>query len=151
MSNMGFSFDIGEKTECVLNDLLNEFSTSQIYGIIWRAVKDASAFYVEKKVTKKHAANTVVGRMQRMGERAIADQWNLQGFGKDYELPQTAVSEILYNRILKIGRLGFEKCPSIAVLEAKRNSLLDKVTEEYELRESEEFDEADEDGTETLE
>lgn len=24
MSNMGFSFDIGEKTECVLNDLLNE-------------------------------------------------------------------------------------------------------------------------------
>jgi hypothetical protein len=52
-----------------------------VYSFIWRAAKDAAAFYVRERVTKRHAANTVVGAIERSAERAVANGWDVKDFG----------------------------------------------------------------------
>ncbi len=101
----------GEKTLEMLNHLLERYSVSQIYSFIWRASKDAAAFYVREQVTKLHAANTVVGSIQRMAEKAEAEGWEVKGYRRNFHLPQSLMSEVLYNAVLKIGSAGFETKP----------------------------------------
>lgn len=101
----------GEKTLEMFAHLLERYSVSQIYSFIWRASKDAAAFYMRERVTKTHAANTVVGTIQRMAERAEAEGWEVKGYRRDFRLPQSLMSEVLYNAVMKIGSEGFETKP----------------------------------------
>lgn len=101
----------GLKTLDMFNQLLEWYSVSQIYTFIWRASKDAAAFYLRERVTKQHAANTVVGNIQRMAEKAEAEGWDVKGYQRNFRLPQSLMSEVLYNVVLKIGSAGFETKP----------------------------------------
>jgi hypothetical protein len=92
----------GEKTIFVVNSLLEDYSVGQIYNLIWRAVRDAAAFMVRKGTSKQHAANTVVGAMQRYGETA-----------RIYTCPQTMISQVFFDLVLKIGESGFYRVPQI--------------------------------------
>jgi hypothetical protein len=75
MNEHQFEFTPGEKTTQYLEFALQHFSTGQVYNIIWRAVKDAAAFFVrERGVSKKHAANVAISSIQRSAERAIAEK-----------------------------------------------------------------------------
>ena len=60
----------------ILKSVLNDFSIGQAYNFIWRAARDAAAFYVREGTSKTHAANIVPGAIQRMGERALSEGWD---------------------------------------------------------------------------
>ena len=109
LSEHGFDFAIGKKTIQVVKSLLNEFSVAQIYNFSWRAAKDAAAFYIRKDVSKQHAANTVPGSIQRMSERALAEEWEVKPYGRNFNVPQCMVSQVLYNTTLRIGEAGFDQ------------------------------------------
>lgn len=89
------SLHVGEKTRLVLSTALEDFSIGQVNGFCWRAAKDAAAFYVAKGVTKPHAANTVIGAIQRSAERARTQGWDVKSFGRDWDCPPSAVSDVL--------------------------------------------------------
>ena len=46
--------------------------------------------------TREHAANTVVGSIQRQAERALGEGWDLRSFRRDRRLPRSAVSEVFF-------------------------------------------------------
>lgn len=102
----------GEKTHAVIAQLLSDYSTAQIMNFIWRAAKDAAAFWVREKVTKQHAANTVVGAIQRYAERAKTENWDIKPYRRHFSCPQSVVSHVLFNSALQIGDKGFDKKPS---------------------------------------
>jgi hypothetical protein len=99
----------GEKTFLVLNKGLESYSVAQMYSFIWRAAKDAAAFFVRKRVSKDHAAKTVVGSIENQIERASANEWNITSFRRNYDLSQSALSRVLYNTVLKTDDGGFVK------------------------------------------
>ncbi len=103
----GFDFSIGEKTTQIIKSLLNDFSVAQIYSLCWRAAKDAAAYYMRESVSKKQAANIVPGSIQRMAEKALSEGWEVKPYGRNFKVPQTMVSEVLYNMALQIGDAGF--------------------------------------------
>ena len=111
LEDHGFSFTPGEKTILVLKNVLAGFSVSQAYNMIWRAARDAAAFYVRENVPKKHAANTVVGSIQRYAERAKAEGWEVKKYGRDRRCPQSLISQVLFNTVLQIGDDGFNEPP----------------------------------------
>ncbi|WP_179085393.1 hypothetical protein [Paenibacillus peoriae] len=125
LEKVGFPFSVGEKTIAVIDDLLNYFSTGQIQSLIYRAIGDAARYYQENKITKQHAANIVISSMQRMGERAISSNWSLNAFKRNYDLPQTAISQVTYDRILGIGSQGFELSPNEAIFTESSNDFVD--------------------------
>lgn len=93
--------------------MLEHYSVSQIYGIIWRKVSDATRLYQEGGITKKHAANTVIGGCLSFGERARINNWDLRKYSRIKELPQTVISELFFNQVLHIGEMGFDMSPTL--------------------------------------
>lgn len=75
----GFAPRPSEKLSIVMRSLLAHFSIGQAYNFIWRAARDAAAFYVRENTTKAHAVNIVPGSIQRAAERALAEGWTRQG------------------------------------------------------------------------
>ena len=104
----------GEKTFLVLNKGLEIYSVAQMCNFIWRAAKDAAAFYVRNRVSKDHAAKTVVGSIERQIERALSNGWNVTGYRRNYDHPQSVLSRVLYNTVLKTDDGGF--CKTISNL-----------------------------------
>ena len=112
LHRVGFDFTPGEKTYKIFEILLNDFSVSQIYGIIWKAVADASKLYLERSITKKHAANSVIGGCERLGARAKVNGWNMTEYSRIKDLPQSELSAFFFNRVLGIGDMGFKVPPT---------------------------------------
>jgi hypothetical protein len=110
-------YDTGEKTEIVFSELLSNFSTGQIYGIIWHSVTNAVRFLKEKHPPVQNAAKAVITNAQRYGERALIEKWNVKNFSRIKELPQSVFSKYLYNRVLKLGDNGFALKPDINYIE----------------------------------
>ena len=113
LDKVNFEFTPGEKTYKTFDIILNDFSVSQIYGIIWRAVADASKLYLEKGLSKKHAANSVIGACERYAERAKINGWDLTQYNRIKDLPQSVLSLFYFNRVLGIGEMGFRVPPTI--------------------------------------
>lgn len=110
---LGVEYSPGEKTISIFNDLLNEFSVSQIYTIIYRSTNNALRFQVEKDVSRKHAANTIIGNAQSFAERATIKKWDIQRYNRLKECPESALSKFFFERVLKIGSAGFNEKPRI--------------------------------------
>jgi hypothetical protein len=104
-------FNPGEKTNLMFSHVLEKYSVAQAYNFIWRAAKDAAAFYQRGGVNKQHAANTVVGAIQRQAERALSEGWEVKAYHRDFRCPQSMISQVLFNTSLQIGDIGFTQPP----------------------------------------
>ena len=113
LGKVGFDFSPGDKTYKTFEIILNDFSVSQIYGIIWKSVADASKLYLEKGISKQHAANTAIGACQRYAERAKLNGWDLAQYNRIKDIPQSVLSTFYFNRVLGIGEMGFRVPPTI--------------------------------------
>lgn len=83
--------------------------------VLWReiAVADASKLYLEKGISKKHAANSVIGACERYAGRAKINGWDLTQYNRIKDLPQSELSLFYFNRVLGIGEMGFRVPPTI--------------------------------------
>lgn len=122
MKAVGFNFNPGKKTNLVLNNLLNNFSIGQIWRLIYISVAYAVQWQTEEKVPKKRAANSVITGLESRGQRAIAEDWNLRNFGRNYNLPESMLARTLYDGILKIGNEGITEIPSIKLISRGKSS-----------------------------
>lgn len=102
-------FKPGEKTKNVFLQAMKTLSVAQIYTFIWRACKDAAAYYMRGGISKQQAANAVVGNIQRQHERAIANSWTVGEFKRNYNLPQSILSQVVFNFILRTDDGGFNQ------------------------------------------
>ncbi|MHA6250750.1 hypothetical protein [Oceanobacillus sp. CAU 1775] len=112
MEKVGFNEKKGAKTIKVLERLLEYFSVAQIYSIIYKSIANSTKLYQEGKLYKNHASNTVITSCESFGERAIAEGWNLTKYRRDFNLPETVISKVLFTSILKIGSMSFEEKPT---------------------------------------
>lgn len=95
-----FVFSPGEKTKAVFNKLLQKYSVAQMYNFIYRACRYTSDEYQKRQISKKQAANLIPGAVQRYGERAEAEGWEITPYKRDFNLPQSELSVVLYDAIL---------------------------------------------------
>lgn len=102
------SFSPGEKTLQTINACLKNFSVAQVYNFIWRAARDAAAYYMRSSISKRQAANSVVGYISRSLERSLANDWDVKSFSRNYNLPQSSLSRIIFNTLLGTDDGGFK-------------------------------------------
>jgi hypothetical protein len=115
-----FEFSPGEKTTQYLEYALENFSTAQVFNTIWRGVKDAAAYYQREKISKRQAANAAIASIQKYSERAIAENWEIKPYKRNYKCPQAIIGEVLYNFALKLGEDGFQAIPNIETIRSKK-------------------------------
>jgi len=102
-------YNHGKKTQLVISKALEAFSVGQVYNFIWRAAKDAAAFYVRQRSSRDHAAKTVVGNIERQLEQALANKWNVKAYQRNYDYRQSMVSRVLFNTMLGTDDGGFHQ------------------------------------------
>ena len=75
---------------------------------LWSAVKNSAAFYMRTDgIHKKQAANTVVGNIEKNFERAFIQGWEVKAFRRNYHMPQSKISRVLFNVLLHTDDGGF--------------------------------------------
>ncbi|MCD8262643.1 MAG: hypothetical protein LUD15_15185 [Bacteroides sp.] len=89
--------------------LLNDYSVSQVYNIIYRSINSVLRFRAEKEFTEVYTSNMVIGGMQRFGEKARKEGWELQKYTRLKECPQSALSKFFFEKILPIGDREFNE------------------------------------------
>jgi len=122
-------FKPGEKTRLVLEKGLQHFTVSQMYAIIWSTGNSAASYYMRGNIPKQQAANSVVGRIDGYIDRALAENWNVKSFGRRFDLPQSALSRLVFNNLLGTSDGGFN-LPLSELLEMAKSDL-DKDEAEF--------------------
>ncbi len=97
-----FRLQVGEKTVDVLTTILKHYSVAQLQNFLWRAARDAAAYYVREGVPQARAANSIITRLQGSYERARADDWEIKPFGRLFSIPQSLVSTVFFNFIMQM-------------------------------------------------
>jgi hypothetical protein len=110
LSEHGIPFEPSDRTLSVIDGLLKSFSVSQVYNIIWRKVRDATAFLSRTPAPRGRGADYAVVSMQKYGDQAAAAGWELSKYRRSWDLPVSMVAEVLYNAVLQID--GFNEVPS---------------------------------------
>ncbi len=102
-----FVFSPRKKTKEVFKKLLQKYSVAQMYNFIYRACRYASDEYQKRQISKEQAANLIPGAVQRYAERAEAEGWEITPYKRDFNLPQSELSVVLYDAILSKPDGGF--------------------------------------------
>jgi hypothetical protein len=100
LSEHHFQFSPGEKTWEVLNAMAGGRPIGEGYNLIWRAARDAAAFYVRENCPAKRATGYGIGVLRRSFERAEAQGWSLKPFSRNYNLPRSEVAHVFYELFL---------------------------------------------------
>lgn len=95
-------------TEMLVN-LLRDYSVAQSYCLIWRGAQQAADFMVRERASRVHAANFMVGACQRFADKARAELWTVKAFGRNFDLPRSMISYVMFDVLLKIGERGFSE------------------------------------------
>ncbi len=118
LSDHGFRFRAGAKTQQVLSDALRNYSISQVYNFIWTAVRDAAGYFLREGTSRQQAANTVAGSIQRKAERALSEEWNIKSFRRDYRCSESILAAHFAYVSTSLGERYLTAAPSEAALMA---------------------------------
>lgn len=107
---LNVTFTAEKKTKEITEQLLIDFSVSEIYYFVKKSVEDAHIFYSKGSATsKKHAGNIIPGKMLSLGERALDEQWDTYKYNRDSRAPRSYLSQIVFDFLLKSEDAGFNK------------------------------------------
>ena len=109
---LSVNFSAENKTREVVNQLLQNFSVSEIYYFVKKSVENAHIYYSKGyAINKKHAANTIPNKILSLGERAIDEGWNAYKYSRDSRAPRSYISQVFYDFFLQDEDAGFHKSP----------------------------------------
>lgn len=106
-----FDIKIGEKTDRILAKLTNNFSTNKIHYIIWKVKKDVTDRAYEYRLTQEKMFDLFISGIENYSERIIANKWEIN-YKFNRSAPQSMLSKLVFNHILKIGENGFNETPN---------------------------------------
>jgi hypothetical protein len=108
LGEYGFNSNTGEKTGKIVEELLHDLPVNQIMVCIWTAVKGAAAFIQSPHCKgRKHAFNTIHGKLRKAALRRIASGLESKGFDRHKYCPRSEISFSLYGLLGFDGDVGF--------------------------------------------
>ena len=93
-------FNPGEKTSFVIDKMLAHFTLGQCWAIVHRSVTKAAAA-ISTGMPRKQAVNSTITRMDGFVDRALAEGWTIKPYGRDFDLPPSALALVLWETVLR--------------------------------------------------
>lgn len=103
----GFNTPSGDKTITTMLSCLQDFSVSTLYSFIHSAMRSASDYYMSYDISKRQAANSVVGRIQTFADKVRIGEWNTFKYNRYKGYKNSALYDVLFYLVLQIGDKGF--------------------------------------------
>ena len=93
------TFTPDDSIEKAISTMLRDFSTGQIYSIIWSSINYSTRCYAEGWLKQKDFTSHVIKACKRYAKRALSEGWTVKTFNRCKQLPQSEVSKIC-NQVL---------------------------------------------------
>ena len=93
----------------LLKNILRDHSVAQCYRIIWCGATASSDFKARSQANPIHTKNYMAGACQRWADKARAEGWAVEPYRRNFNLPRSMLSQVLYDVMLKIGEKGFNE------------------------------------------
>ncbi len=106
---------VGEKTKKLIYKLVDNYSVSEAYWLLYRHSQNALTYYTENSVTRERAINWAVSSLGFYLDKMIANSWDATSYHRSNELPISVISEVFFYEILDINELGFYECSKFYV------------------------------------
>ncbi len=74
-------------------------------------VRNAASFYLSNNVSKRHAANTIVGNIQQRAERAEAENWQIKDCRRSYNNSPSVLALLFSDKITGLGERYISEVP----------------------------------------
>ncbi|MHC3995663.1 hypothetical protein ACXWTF_12635 [Thiomicrolovo sp. ZZH C-3] len=102
---------VGEAIMQAIREYTGIYSNSEMYMLIYQAVKSAAAYRQKERVSAPHAVNSINGGLKSIHGRLSSGDWDKRSYGRDFNLPRSMLSEYLFDHVLHIGEKGFTMVP----------------------------------------
>ena len=116
MNEHHFEARFGDKTLRVFQDLLSSYPIYKIYNFIWGAVTNAAAYQVRSNISRRQAANSVIGNCQRRAEKAKAEGWHVKEYRRNPNIPLSARIDLFRNVVTNLEERFYTEAPNVACL-----------------------------------
>jgi len=107
-------FELGQKTEQLLMTTLQSYNVCEIIGLLWSSLKSQLARLRSGSISPEEAASSVIPNLERLLIRAKTENWQLTQFARPLYLPQSKLSQIIFEQVLQVQSDGF--CFSVSWL-----------------------------------
>lgn len=108
----GINCEIGDRTQSLFRSLINVYSVSQVYWIIWSSVSVAIRNKLLHKQKDAELGKSVVSRCFAYRNLPENERNKIGNFNRISELPQSIISSFYFNQVLEIGDKGFHHVPN---------------------------------------
>lgn len=93
----------------LLKRSLKTFSVGQVYNIIWHGIRDAHAYNRVSMLSRDQAVIFSMKCMERNVEKCLDYRWEITPFQRDKNIPQSKISNIVFNQMLGDSDGGYTK------------------------------------------
>lgn len=108
------SITLSDRSEILIKKMLIVRPVNVIFGIIYGSITQTSDYILQNNGTFKsrnesYIAGVLYNKIENYFERALANNWSLKPYNRDFNLPQSSLSRLLFNTILKTDDGGFSQ------------------------------------------
>lgn len=104
---------IGDKIKDMIKILLEDFSISEGYAIIYSSIKGVAAYKQKNGISNRHAVNTIYSNLYNYSNKIKTGEWSKHSYKRNFDLPQTIISKHFFDVLIGIGDKGFNLQPRI--------------------------------------
>lgn len=94
---------VGEKTHSIFENVLEDYSIGQVFNLIFQSAMSTNDYAIRENVPKYMAKNMFIGNIQRKADKAKAEGWKIKNSRRDFNCPQSVISETFFHSFMGIG------------------------------------------------
>jgi hypothetical protein len=116
LSGIYCEFNFREYALRAFDEILNLYSVSQVYAIIYHSIIEISKRIMQRQIRRAEAAENVIRECIKFIYKAQVKKWDISSFNRDKKLPQSTLSHFYFFNVLGIGEKVFKDVPATSNL-----------------------------------
>ncbi|MEY5048152.1 MAG: hypothetical protein RLZZ175_1511 [Bacteroidota bacterium] len=104
--------------EIIIENLLDDYSTSEIFYMIYNSSNYILRESIDKKWDNDFASKQLIIRLYKYSEKAKYEKWTIRKSFRPNDLKQSSLSKFLFENVLHFGELGFNEKPNLNTIKS---------------------------------
>lgn len=117
MKEIRVNCNFSSRAEQSVNHLTNNFSTSEIYTIVYSTGSFIARLKQEGKFNSINSESYVFNHIEKVANKILSGEYSRIKNKRNFKLPETSLYDVFFNYLLCIGNKGFDTVPNTNVFE----------------------------------
>lgn len=111
--------NFSSRAEQSVNHLSNNFSTSEIYTMVYSTGSYIARLKLEGKFNSVNCESYVFNHIEKIANKILSGEYSRIKNKRNFKLPESSLYDVFFNYLLCIGNKGFDTVPDINILESQ--------------------------------